>query len=331
MSVSGEKQQQSNDEGDGEMNKAVKKGGNGFVKTFPQKLMELLSREDAQEFIRWVPKGDAFVILNESSFAAKVSEFFKRTKLASFKGKLYRWGFRRIKKGVNSGSYFHTLFLRDNPSLCLRMRHVVKYKPETEAKVSSNHEQNHSKQMSGEFGTNSIVADQMITSILDQSIPELGMSSLNNKTQPSLTSLDALMQPNSILFPGFQQFPQTSLPLVKFPVAERPYLLNAPSFLNSQMAPALQNLIAPSGSTFLSSAKINDTFIRAKLAEEAMCRLSNAVKNQVQARSLENSYMDSINNLLMQAPSYPQPSVQSVSSPVINKQYLEALVRLGRL
>merc|ERR1712003_595418 len=124
-SVPGEKQQ-SNDESNGEINEAAKKGGNGFVKTFPQKLMELLSREDTQEFIRWVPKGDAFVIVNESSFALKVSRFFKRTKLSSFKGKLYRWGFRRIKKGVNSGSYFHKLFLRDNPSLCLHMRRIVK-------------------------------------------------------------------------------------------------------------------------------------------------------------------------------------------------------------
>jgi len=292
--------------------------------------MELLSREDTQEFIRWVPKGDAFVIMNESSFALKVSRFFKRTKLSSFKGKLYRWGFRRIKKGVNSGSYFHKLFLRDNPSLCLRMRHVVKYIPETEAKVSTNGVQNRSQQMSGEFGTNSIVTDHMITSILDQSIPELGRSSLNNKTQPSLPSLDVLMQPNSILSPGLNQFPQTFLPLVKFPVAESPYLLNAPTFLNSPIAPALQNLVAPPGSTFLSCAKIDDTLIRAKLAEEAaVCRLINAARNQVQARSLGHLYMDSINNL--QAPSYPQPSVQSVSSPVSDKQYLEALVRLGRL
>jgi len=97
----------------------------GFAKTFPQKLMELLSYDDIRDSITWMPKGDAFMIVKESSFVEKVlPRFFKKTKFSSFKGKIYRWGFKRIMKGENEGAYFHKLFVRDNPILCLHMRRI---------------------------------------------------------------------------------------------------------------------------------------------------------------------------------------------------------------
>jgi len=105
------------------------KDDSGFVKTFPQRLMELLSREDTSESIAWMPKGDAFVIKNQNSFVEKIlPRFFKKTKFTSFKGKLYRWGFRRVMKGENAGAYFHKLFLRDDKQLCLHMRRQIKGK-----------------------------------------------------------------------------------------------------------------------------------------------------------------------------------------------------------
>merc|ERR1711933_701562 len=104
------------------------KDDSGFSKTFPQKLMELLSCDEVNEYVAWVPKGDAFMIFNESSFVENVlSRFFmKKTKFRSFKGKLYRWGFRRVIKGNTSGAYYHKYFLRDNPDLCLHIRRVSK-------------------------------------------------------------------------------------------------------------------------------------------------------------------------------------------------------------
>jgi len=99
----------------------------GFAKTFPQKLMELLSYDDVRESITWMPKGDAIMIINEGLFEEKVlPRFFKKTKFSSFKGKLYRWGFKRVMKGENAGGYFQKLFIRDNPILCLHMRRSVK-------------------------------------------------------------------------------------------------------------------------------------------------------------------------------------------------------------
>lgn len=97
---------------------------NGFAKIFPQKLMELLSHDCISESITWMPKGDAFMIVKESLFAEEIlPRFCKKTpKLSSFKGKLNRWGFRRILRGEYKGAYFHKLFIRDNPVLCLYMR-----------------------------------------------------------------------------------------------------------------------------------------------------------------------------------------------------------------
>jgi len=105
-----------------------KRDESGFAKTFPQQLMELLSNfDDVRESITWMPKGDAFIILSESSLEEKVlPRFFKKSKFSSFKGKLYRWGFKRVMKGENAGGYFHKLFVRDDPILCLHMRRSVK-------------------------------------------------------------------------------------------------------------------------------------------------------------------------------------------------------------
>jgi len=111
------------------------KEDNGFVKTFPQKLMEVLSCDEANQYIAWVPKGDAFMILDESSFVNFfLSRFFvKKTTFHSFKGKLYRWGFKRFRK---SGAFYHKFFHRYHPALCIHIRRVGKDIPKTAEIVS---------------------------------------------------------------------------------------------------------------------------------------------------------------------------------------------------
>jgi len=106
----------------------TEKDDSGFVKSFPQRLLALLRSEEDEtnlhkKCVSWTETGDAFKIINEELFVDNVlPKYFKRTKFASFKGKLYRWGFRRVNKGLNAGAYFHKLFVKDDPSLCLHMR-----------------------------------------------------------------------------------------------------------------------------------------------------------------------------------------------------------------
>lgn len=92
--------------------------------TFPQRLMEILSCDDEySDVISWIPNGAAFVIYKKKKFSTDVlPKFFKQSKFTSFTRKLNRWGFIRVTRGPQTGSYFHKLFHRDQPDLCLQMR-----------------------------------------------------------------------------------------------------------------------------------------------------------------------------------------------------------------
>ena len=69
-----------------------------------------------------MPHGKSFAITDPDAFSADVlPRYFKSTKFKSFTRKLYRWGFRQITKGPDKGSYYHELFVRDDPELCARM------------------------------------------------------------------------------------------------------------------------------------------------------------------------------------------------------------------
>ena len=76
--------------------------------TFPQKLMVVLDNEELSDIITWLPHGKGFIILQKKKFAAEVMKmYFKHSKFTSFTRKLNRWGFTRIAKGPEAGSYYH--------------------------------------------------------------------------------------------------------------------------------------------------------------------------------------------------------------------------------
>jgi hypothetical protein len=85
--------------------------------------MELLTSHEYMDVISWIPNGAAFIIYKKKKFSTEVlPKFFKQSKFTSFTRKLNRWGFIRITRGPQTGSYFHKLFHRDQPELCLQMR-----------------------------------------------------------------------------------------------------------------------------------------------------------------------------------------------------------------
>uniref|UniRef100_A0A7S2HHP5 HSF-type DNA-binding domain-containing protein n=1 Tax=Helicotheca tamesis TaxID=374047 RepID=A0A7S2HHP5_9STRA len=91
-------------------------------KTFPQVLMEALSSEEAAGSVKWLPNREAFDIIKPYDFASKVLPvFFKQSQFESFIRKLNRWGFRRIIRGPDSGAFYHPLFRRDKPELCVEI------------------------------------------------------------------------------------------------------------------------------------------------------------------------------------------------------------------
>lgn len=90
--------------------------------TFPQKLMSVLDNDRLSDIITWLPHGKGFIILQKKKFAAEVMPiFFKHSKFTSFTRKLNRWGFTRVSKGPETGSYYHKYFQKGNHHLCMQM------------------------------------------------------------------------------------------------------------------------------------------------------------------------------------------------------------------
>jgi len=103
----------------------VRKKTGGVTQPFPEKLMEMLTREEGtmiSPVVSWLCHGRAFIVLKPKEFTKTIMpKYFKQTKLTSFQRQLNLYGFRRITQGPDSGAYFHEMFLRGKPQLCMKM------------------------------------------------------------------------------------------------------------------------------------------------------------------------------------------------------------------
>ena len=109
-------------------------------------MIEILSCEEYRDVLSWIPSGTGFIIYKKKKFLAEVlPKFFKQSKFTSFTRKLNRWGFIRIVRGPETGSYFHKLFHRDHPHLCLYMR--CNYMHQTKQPEEKSHRNHHTSQI----------------------------------------------------------------------------------------------------------------------------------------------------------------------------------------
>jgi hypothetical protein len=91
------------------------------------KLHQILSNPEFEECICWNPHGQSWRILNPPVFEQVVIPLhFRHAKYASFMRQVNGWGFIRIVSGNDHNSYYHELFVRDCPQLCLKMKRVKK-------------------------------------------------------------------------------------------------------------------------------------------------------------------------------------------------------------
>ena len=92
---------------------------------FPIKLQILLKIVEElgfQHIISWLPHGRAFIIHRPLLFEKEImSKFFNPTKFSSFKRQLNLYDFKRITHGIDSGAYYHEMFLRSKPLLAMKM------------------------------------------------------------------------------------------------------------------------------------------------------------------------------------------------------------------
>jgi len=84
--------------------------------TFPNKLLDIIA--GSRGVVVWAPHGLSFIITCQDRFIEEVlPKYFRHSKLTSFQRQLNLYGFRRITKGEDTGSYFHPQFRRDAPNL----------------------------------------------------------------------------------------------------------------------------------------------------------------------------------------------------------------------
>lgn len=104
----------------------VRKKTGGVSQPFPEKLYIMLEAESQRpaqsNIVSWLPHGRAFIVHKPKLFTQDVMPiFFRQSKLTSFQRQLNLYGFRRITQGPDAGAYYHELFLRGRPQLCMRM------------------------------------------------------------------------------------------------------------------------------------------------------------------------------------------------------------------
>ena len=91
----------------------------------PAKLREMLSTQEYEHIISWLPHGRAWKIHDSQAFIEHIiPQFFDYQNFNSFVRLVNAWGFRRMMKGPDRNSYYHELFLRGKPHLHDMMRRL---------------------------------------------------------------------------------------------------------------------------------------------------------------------------------------------------------------
>jgi hypothetical protein len=97
---------------------------------FPVLLHEIVSNEEFDHCVHWLPCGTLFVISDKDAFTKFViPRFFDArgtTKFTSFTRRLKRWSFSRVASGTNHGAYYHEKFRRGQPEMAATINYPAK-------------------------------------------------------------------------------------------------------------------------------------------------------------------------------------------------------------
>lgn len=117
----------------------------GVTVPFPEKLHQMLEHVEKNgmtDIVCFFPHGRAFAIHKPVQFVSEIMpKFFKQSRFTSFQRQVNLYGFRRISQGPDSGGYYHELFLKGRPGLCINLKRT-KVKGATKCKTEPDTEPN---------------------------------------------------------------------------------------------------------------------------------------------------------------------------------------------
>ena len=101
----------------------------GVTVPFPLKLYDMLdqihSDPELASIVNWQPHGRCFLVIKQKEFTEKVMpRFFQQKKYASFQRQLNLYGFSRITRGPDRGSYYHECLLRGKRFLTFKIQRM---------------------------------------------------------------------------------------------------------------------------------------------------------------------------------------------------------------
>ena len=102
-------------------------------KIFPVLLHAIVSDENSDSVIHWLPCGTRFIVANKEEFSRLIlSQYFGgrgtgviATKFTSFTRRLKRWNFTRVPYGREMGAYYHESFRRGEPELAKKIAYPI--------------------------------------------------------------------------------------------------------------------------------------------------------------------------------------------------------------
>ncbi|GMH76266.1 hypothetical protein TrLO_g707 [Triparma laevis f. longispina] len=122
-----------------------KTGKRGCPQQFPRKLYEMIERQTREgegkeessplrpPCIQWSPSGRSFHITSMSLFTTSILPYyFKTSKFSSFQRNLNLYGFSKLIRGTDRGSYFHPMFGRGEGSSFEVVKRVKKQRKKKE-------------------------------------------------------------------------------------------------------------------------------------------------------------------------------------------------------
>ncbi len=123
----------------------IRRNRGGVTVPFPEKLHQMLQyaeKNDLTEIVSFFTHGRAFAIHKPVQFVADIMpKFFKQSRFTSFQRQVNLYGFQRLSQGPDSGGYYHELFLKGRPGLCINMKRT-KVKGSTKSKSEPDNEPN---------------------------------------------------------------------------------------------------------------------------------------------------------------------------------------------